>query len=104
MEWNDFEDSVQYSVAALNEMDGIITRNVKDYSSAEMQVWELAQFLEKQSADLLTLLITLKRRCAEPSCFSRFADLNSGSIPVCGMIYERNVVKSTFLLFFSYRF
>ena len=37
LEWNDFEDSVQYSVAALNEMDGIITRNVKDYSSAEMQ-------------------------------------------------------------------
>jgi predicted nucleic acid-binding protein len=101
LEWNDFEDSVQYSVAALNEMDGIITRNVKDYSSAEMQVWEPAQFLEKQSADLLTLLITLKRRCAEPSCFSRFADLNSGSIPVCGMILsERNVVKSTFLLFF----
>ena len=30
LEWNDFEDSVQYSVAALNEMDGIITRNVKD--------------------------------------------------------------------------
>ena len=29
LEWNDFEDSVQYSVAALNEMDGIITRNVK---------------------------------------------------------------------------
>ena len=47
LEWNDFEDSVQYSVAALNEMDGIITRNVKDYSSAEMQVWEPAQFLEK---------------------------------------------------------
>ena len=44
LEWN---DSVQYSVAALNEMDGIITRNVKDYSSAEMQVWEPAQFLEK---------------------------------------------------------
>ena len=36
LEWNDFEDSVQYSVAALNEMDGIITRNVKDYSSAEI--------------------------------------------------------------------
>ena len=46
LEWNDFEDSVQYSVAALNEMDGIITRNVKDYSSAEMQVWEPVQILK----------------------------------------------------------
>ena len=46
LEWNDFEDSVQYSVAALNEMDGIITRNVKDYLSAEIQVWEPARFLK----------------------------------------------------------
>ena len=48
-----------------------------------------------------TDLLTLKRRCAEPSCFSGFADLTDGSIPVCGMILsERNVVKSMFLLFF----
>lgn len=30
--WNDFEDSVQYAVALLNEMDGIVTRNPKDYT------------------------------------------------------------------------
>ena len=34
--WKDFEDSVQYSVALLNEMNGLITRNVKDYSSSIM--------------------------------------------------------------------
>ena len=51
--------------------------------------------------NLLTLLLTLKRRCAEPSCFSRFADLNSGSIPVCGMILsERNVDFTAFLSLF----
>ena len=44
--WKDFEDSVQYSVALLNEMNGLITRNVKDYSSSEIQVWEPNQFLE----------------------------------------------------------
>ena len=44
--WKDFEDSVQYSVALLNEMNGLITRNVKDYSSSEIQVWEPDQFLE----------------------------------------------------------
>lgn len=44
--WKDFEDSVQYSVALLNEMNGLITRNVKEYSSSEIQVWEPNQFLE----------------------------------------------------------
>ena len=44
--WKDFEDSVQYSVALLNEMNGLITRNVKDYSSSEIQVCEPNQFLE----------------------------------------------------------
>ena len=44
--WKDFGDSVQYSVALLNEMNGLITRNVKDYSSSEIQVWEPNQFLE----------------------------------------------------------
>ena len=44
--WKDFEDSVQYSVALLNEINGLITRNVKDYSSSEIQVWEPNQFLE----------------------------------------------------------
>lgn len=38
-EWNDFEDSVQYSVAALNEMDGLVTRNTDDYRMAELPVW-----------------------------------------------------------------
>ena len=44
--WKDFEDSVQYSVALLNEMNGLITRNVKEYSSSEIQVWDPNQFLE----------------------------------------------------------
>ncbi len=30
LEWNDFEDSVQYSVAFLQEMEGIVTRNPND--------------------------------------------------------------------------
>lgn len=38
--WKDFEDSVQYSVALLQKMDGIVTRNPKDYKGAEMKVWD----------------------------------------------------------------
>lgn len=39
LEWLDFEDSVQYSVALLQEMDGVVTRNLKDYKGKEIQVW-----------------------------------------------------------------
>ena len=47
LEWNDFEDSVQYAVALLNEMDGIVTRNQKDYNRADMKVWSPEQVLQK---------------------------------------------------------
>lgn len=44
--WADFEDSVQYSVALLNEMDGIVTRNPDDYQEANMRIWLPEQVLE----------------------------------------------------------
>ena len=45
LEWNDFEDSVQYSVAYLQEMDGIVTRNPNDYKEAKIKVWKPEEFL-----------------------------------------------------------
>ena len=45
LEWNDFEDSVQYSVAFLQEMDGIVTRNPNDYKNAEIKVWKPEELL-----------------------------------------------------------
>ena len=44
--WGDFEDSVQYSVALLNEMDGIVTRNPGDYQKTNMRIWLPEQALE----------------------------------------------------------
>lgn len=44
--WGDFEDSVQYSVALMNEMDGIVTRNPNDYQEANMRIWLPEQVLE----------------------------------------------------------
>ena len=44
--WGDFEDSVQYSVALLNEMDGIVTRNPSDYQEANMRIWLPEQALK----------------------------------------------------------
>lgn len=49
--WNDFEDSVQYSVALRNEMDGLVTRNPKDYVNAEIPIWEPEQILQKFSTE-----------------------------------------------------
>lgn len=43
--WRDFEDSVQYSVALLQEMEGIVTRNPNDYKEAEINIWTPEEFL-----------------------------------------------------------
>lgn len=45
LEWNDFEDSVQYSVAFLQEMDGIVTRNPSDYKETDIKVWKPEELL-----------------------------------------------------------
>jgi predicted nucleic acid-binding protein len=47
LDWKDFEDSVQYSVALLQEMDGIVTRNPKDYEKTEIQVFTPEEILKK---------------------------------------------------------
>ena len=46
LDWADFEDSVQYSVALLNEMDGIVTRNPTDYQNSNIRIWLPEQMLE----------------------------------------------------------
>lgn len=47
LEWDDFEDSVQYSVALLGNMDGIVTRNTGDYKQSGLLVWTPEQILER---------------------------------------------------------
>lgn len=49
--WSDFEDSVQYSVALLNDMDGIITRNPDDYQESKIQIWLPEQALKMFADD-----------------------------------------------------
>lgn len=47
LEWEDFEDSVQYAVAQLNDMDGLVTRNVDDYKKSEITIYTPEQLLEQ---------------------------------------------------------
>lgn len=43
--WRDFEDALQYSVALLNEMEGLVTRNPRDYERADIVIWSPEQVL-----------------------------------------------------------
>ncbi len=52
LSWKDFEDSVQYSVALLQKIDGIITRNPKDYKESKIKIWKPEEFLETVINDL----------------------------------------------------
>lgn len=45
--WKDFEDSVQYSVALLQEMEGIVTRNPNDYKEAKIDIWMPEELLQR---------------------------------------------------------
>ena len=46
LEWNDFEDSVQFVVGESLSVDYIITRNTKDFSSANIPAITPEQFIE----------------------------------------------------------
>ena len=45
--WQDFEDSVQYSVALLHDMDAIVTRNPHDFLNAHIRVVSPETLLEE---------------------------------------------------------
>ena len=45
--WKDFEDAVQYSVALLNEMEGLVTRNPRDYEGTDINIWSPEQVLKE---------------------------------------------------------
>lgn len=47
LEWDDFEDAVQYSAARFSQINGIITRNPDDFRKSEIPVWEPGQALER---------------------------------------------------------
>lgn len=50
LNWDDFEDAIQYSVAASNNFDGIVTRNMKGFDDAEVKIFtpeEICQYVEE---------------------------------------------------------
>lgn len=46
LNWKDFEDAVQYSVALANRVDIIITRNHKDFEGGPIPVLSPKEFLD----------------------------------------------------------
>ncbi len=50
LDWKDFEDSVQYCVAASNNFDGIVTRNMQGFDNDEVKIFtpeEICQYVEE---------------------------------------------------------
>ncbi len=45
--WPDFEDAIQYAIAKIQNMDVIITRNLKDYTKSDIPVYTPKEFLKK---------------------------------------------------------
>jgi len=46
LDWNDFEDSVQYVVGENLSVDYIVTRNIQDYSSGSIPAVTPAMFIQ----------------------------------------------------------
>lgn len=46
-DFNDFEDAVQYNTAIENEITVLITRNIKDYKTAQIKVVTAESYLAK---------------------------------------------------------
>lgn len=51
LDWRDFEDSVQYSVALIGQMDGLVTRNTIDYRETAISIWTPEQILQQIGND-----------------------------------------------------
>ena len=48
--FNDFEDAIQYSTAVINQLDIIITRNIKDFPVRKPKILTPSQFLQQQES------------------------------------------------------
>jgi predicted nucleic acid-binding protein len=46
--FNDFEDAIQYNTAIENDVDIIITRNLKDFKSSKLPVLTAKEYIRKQ--------------------------------------------------------
>jgi hypothetical protein len=45
-EFKDFEDALQYHTALENRLNVLLTRNLKDYKKAQIQVFTAQQYLK----------------------------------------------------------
>jgi predicted nucleic acid-binding protein len=44
--WDDFEDAIQYEIAIASNLDGIVTRNPKDFSEATIPIFIPSKLIE----------------------------------------------------------
>ncbi len=46
LNYKDFEDAIQYSVAIASQLDGIVTRNPKDYTNKKILIFTPQKLIE----------------------------------------------------------
>jgi predicted nucleic acid-binding protein len=46
LNFNDYEDAVQHECAVAENLDAIVTRNVKDYQNASVKIYSPREFLQ----------------------------------------------------------
>jgi predicted nucleic acid-binding protein len=46
LNFNDYEDAVQYACALAENLDAIVTRNVKDFTNTSLQIYSPSEFLQ----------------------------------------------------------
>lgn len=51
LDFKDYEDAVQHECAAAEKLDAIVTRNIKDYRNAALEVYSPGDFLKILSND-----------------------------------------------------
>ena len=47
LNFKDFEDGVQVGCAVVSELDGIVTRNIADFSGTDLPVFSVSQLIER---------------------------------------------------------
>lgn len=43
----DFEDGIQLACATLDQLDAIVTRDLKDFSNSNLPIWTVADLLAR---------------------------------------------------------
>ncbi|MBQ7705864.1 MAG: cysteine--tRNA ligase [Selenomonadaceae bacterium] len=87
LNWKDFEDAVQYSVALSNNIDAVVTRNMKGFSQGEVKICtpeEILDFIDKKNLEAEKMIQVYNTMTKRKEIFKPLKD-GEISIYCCGV-------------------